>query len=403
MRPTLRLPLGLLLALALVGGTCAPADAQVELAQEGGTPGLAEARRRANAAAAEINAIESELGELDAQITRSRAEAEAAQAEHDALRDQVRDLAVRRYTQVGDTTAFVRADLNQQGRAQALMAAVTGERVDTLDDYRATRARLDASLDALAEQEADQRAALDELAAQRAALDAELSRLEALEAQRLAEEQRRREEEARRAAEAEARRQAEEQARLLAAQQQAAADGKRRTATSSTAPPTTSPGRAAPSSTTTTTRPTATPGGGSGGSGGGNQIATGTWVCPVQGARSFVDSWGFPRPGGRRHQGVDIMSPRGTPVVTPVAGVVQLRSNGIGGLSFHLNGADGNYYYGTHMDAYADISNGSYPAGTVVGYVGDTGDAKGTGTHLHFEIHVGGGAINPYPTVARHC
>jgi murein DD-endopeptidase MepM/ murein hydrolase activator NlpD len=282
------------------------------------------------------------------------------------------------------------------------LAAVTGEDVDALDEFRATRAQRDASLAELTEREAEQTQALDALRSKRAALDAELSKLEALEAQRLAEEQRRRQEEARQAAEAEARARAEEQARVLAAQQAAAAEGKRVTgpSASTTTTPTTAPGR---SGTATTSPPTtaAPPRGGSGGS----QIATGAWVCPVQGARSFIDSWGFPRPGGRAHQGVDIMSPRGTPVVTPVAGAVQLRGNSVGGLSFHLSGADGNYYYGTHMDAYADIANGTYPAGTVVGYVGDTGDARGTGTHLHFEIHIGGrgGAINPYPTVAAHC
>ena len=50
-------------------------------------------------------------------------------------------------------------------------------------------------------------------------------------------------------------------------------------------------------------------------------------VCPVAGAVEFVDSWGAPRSGGRRHQGVDMMSVHGTPVVAPVSGLVSYRSS----------------------------------------------------------------------------
>lgn len=99
------------------------------------------------------------------------------------------------------------------------------------------------------------------------------------------------------------------------------------------------------------------------------------------------------------------MSPRGTPVVLPVSGRTTFRTGGIGGLTFNLNGDDGNYYYGAHLDSYAGLADGWYPAGTVVGFVGDTGDARGTGTHLHFEIHLGGfgNAVNPYPTTRANC
>jgi murein DD-endopeptidase MepM/ murein hydrolase activator NlpD len=96
------------------------------------------------------------------------------------------------------------------------------------------------------------------------------------------------------------------------------------------------------------------------------------------------------------------MAPRGTPVVNPVSGNVTTKGDSLGGLSFQLQGDDGNYYYGTHLDSYSGAT-GHLPAGTVVGYVGDTGNAQGT--HLHFEIHIGGygNPINPYPTVARYC
>src|SRR5688572_28208186 len=57
-------------------------------------------------------------------------------------------------------------------------------------------------------------------------------------------------------------------------------------------------------------------------------------ACPVDGPVEFVDSWGFRRSGGRRHQGVDMLAAPGTPVVAIVAGTVTHRSNPVGGLSF---------------------------------------------------------------------
>jgi murein DD-endopeptidase MepM/ murein hydrolase activator NlpD len=143
----------------------------------------------------------------------------------------------------------------------------------------------------------------------------------------------------------------------------------------------------APSSTTTTTTAPPAP----------------TSACPVAGPVEFVDSWGFRRSGGRRHQGTDMLAPTGTPAVAPVSGVVTHRSNRTGGLSYHLVGDDGAYYYGTHLSAYG--ASGPVTAGTVIGYVGDSGNARGT-PHLHFEIHPGGegsGAVDPYPTVALLC
>lgn len=132
------------------------------------------------------------------------------------------------------------------------------------------------------------------------------------------------------------------------------------------------------------------------------------WICPVAGPVSFIDSWGAPRSGGRSHKGVDMFANRGSPVVAPVRGTVEHRSNRIGGLSFHLWGDDGTYYYGTHLDAYGPIT-GRVDPGTVVGYVGDTGNARGTGPHLHFEIHPGrkrgepSAPVNPTPAVAAAC
>jgi hypothetical protein len=125
-------------------------------------------------------------------------------------------------------------------------------------------------------------------------------------------------------------------------------------------------------------------------------------VCPVAGPHHFIDSWGARRSGGRAHIGVDMMAARGVPAVAPVSGVVTHRGNTLGGLSYHLNGDDGNYYYGTHLSAYG--ASGRVSAGTVIGYVGDTGNAAGM-PHLHFEIHVGGrgNPINPYAKVRAVC
>jgi murein DD-endopeptidase MepM/ murein hydrolase activator NlpD len=126
------------------------------------------------------------------------------------------------------------------------------------------------------------------------------------------------------------------------------------------------------------------------------EAAGGGIVCPVQGPVSFVDSFGAPRSGGRAHQGVDMMAAMGTPTVAPASGRVDQRGATTGGLSWWLYGDNGDEYFGTHLSGDANEGVGWVAAGTVIGYVGDSGNAGGT-PHLHFEIHRRRSGDQPVP------
>jgi len=125
------------------------------------------------------------------------------------------------------------------------------------------------------------------------------------------------------------------------------------------------------------------------------------WRFPVAGDHNFIDSWGFPRSGNRTHKGADIFADWGTPVVAIERGVIsKIGTNSLGGLVVWLQGESGNAYYLAHLSAYAPgLAVGQVvDTGTLVGYVGNTGNAATTPPHLHFEVHPGGGdAVNPYP------
>jgi murein DD-endopeptidase MepM/ murein hydrolase activator NlpD len=142
-----------------------------------------------------------------------------------------------------------------------------------------------------------------------------------------------------------------------------------------------------------------------GAAGGAPPATTPGFICPVLGGASFIDSWGFPRSGGRRHKGVDMFAARGTPVVAVVDGRIKFSSNSLGGRSTHLYSDNGTVYYYTHLDAHpSGISSGQRVAkGTIVGYVGNSGNARYTSPHNHFEIRPNGRAVNPYPTVRAAC
>jgi peptidoglycan hydrolase-like protein with peptidoglycan-binding domain len=127
-------------------------------------------------------------------------------------------------------------------------------------------------------------------------------------------------------------------------------------------------------------------------------------VFPVQGRCNFGDTWHFPRGGGRKHEGVDIIAPEGKLIYAVTDGTITHvyhdRPGSLAGNGLRLTQPDGTYFFYAHLSAFEEgITVGTrVRAGQVLGYNGSTGNA-GT-PHLHFEIHPGGGAaINPFPFV----
>jgi murein DD-endopeptidase MepM/ murein hydrolase activator NlpD len=123
--------------------------------------------------------------------------------------------------------------------------------------------------------------------------------------------------------------------------------------------------------------------------------------CPVPGA-SFGYDWGFPREGGRYHQGTDLFAPKGTPVMAPASGTVTQVIGSIGGNQVTFLADNGTTYIDSHLSRFG--ATGHVRAGEVIGYVGNTGSARGGPTHLHFEVHPGNGvAVNAYPVLVAAC
>ena len=122
---------------------------------------------------------------------------------------------------------------------------------------------------------------------------------------------------------------------------------------------------------------------------------------PVQGGISadIGSFWGDPRDGGsRQHEGVDIFAERGTPVVAAADGRVSRTGNrGLGGKQVWLR-ADGKSLYYAHLDSINSGMLESVQKGDTLGFVGNSGNARTTPTHLHFGIY-DRGATNPLPFI----
>jgi hypothetical protein len=142
-----------------------------------------------------------------------------------------------------------------------------------------------------------------------------------------------------------------------------------------------------------------------------------TLVFPVAGPATYIDDFGQPRPGGV-HEGNDMMAAKKTPVVAAENGKVKFwTTSANAGCMLYLYGASGTMYLYIHLNNDLTMRNDnkgkcvpgvSYAkglkdgakvtAGQMIGYVGDSGDANGIASHLHFEVHPGGGAaVSPFP------
>jgi murein DD-endopeptidase MepM/ murein hydrolase activator NlpD len=123
-------------------------------------------------------------------------------------------------------------------------------------------------------------------------------------------------------------------------------------------------------------------------------------LMPVRGVRvrEVKNTWGAARDGGRTHAGQDIFARRGTPIYSATNGYVwHVGESPRGGKTVFVIGAGGRRYYYAHLDKHAEgLAEGDQvTTDTLLGYVGTTGNAKGTPPHLHFSVYTPAGAINP--------
>lgn len=319
---------------------------------------VAAAQKRANQAAARLATARSALAGAQHEVADLEARTASTRRVVDVLAGQVRQLAVQQYVRGNHAATWVGGgNPGQAARGRAMLRFVSLTRTDAVAGYQVARVDLEQSQGALDARLDEQRRVVERLHREEAKVTAELAALAA----------------AQRAHEA-----------RVAAERAAAAKAAK--AAAQRAP------RASRSARPTLSLPEPL-----------GVIGAGSWICPVQGPRAFSNDWGQARSGGRSHQGNDIMAPRGTPIVANVGGTVKAASSGAGGISYYLRGDDGDTYFGAHLERLSGVS-GRVAAGTVIGYVGSSGNASASAPHLHFEIHPGGGrAVNPYPTLTKFC
>ena len=144
-----------------------------------------------------------------------------------------------------------------------------------------------------------------------------------------------------------------------------------------------------------------------------NRIDPASLIIPVAGVRSrqLSDTWGQSRGGGlREHHAIDIMAPRGTPVIAAAAGTVEKLFESVnGGHTVYVRTMDGRtIHYYAHLDSYGVAEGQNVRQGQQIATVGNTGSAANGAPHLHFEIKTmlpgerwwKGTNVNPYPLLA---
>jgi murein DD-endopeptidase MepM/ murein hydrolase activator NlpD len=133
-------------------------------------------------------------------------------------------------------------------------------------------------------------------------------------------------------------------------------------------------------------------------------------LLPVQDIEvsALTNSYSAARSGGRTHHAIDIMAPKITPVLATVDGtILKLHTNKLGGITIYETDESKSFiFYYAHLDHYETGLEEGKPVkrGDVIGYVGNTGNARGKAPHLHFSISKvldpskwwKGTSINPY-------
>lgn len=123
---------------------------------------------------------------------------------------------------------------------------------------------------------------------------------------------------------------------------------------------------------------------------------------PIAGPATYSHDWLYPRygPGFRFHLGTDVFAAYGTPVRAPVDGVARSASGGLGGVTVKVVMDDGTYFYLAHLAGLVEgfVEGMPVATGDIVGYVGDSGNARGGASHLHLGIYPRGGPpVDPKP------
>jgi murein DD-endopeptidase MepM/ murein hydrolase activator NlpD len=375
------------------------------------------ARDRANAAAQAMFDAESEFDTLTVEIGESEAELAVIEAEAAEMRAGLQDGAVHNFVSGGTGSFPLLIDLdatNDELAADVFVDVAYGNAAVELDDFDAVADELEVARADLEQQREDAAVAEERFAELKVQAEEEVVRLAEVEKDRVEDEavqrELQRQRDARIAADAAAAEAAQAAANQAAADEaaanqatsnqvaanQPAPNSNSGGGSSAPAPEPSSGSNSNESAEAPTEAPVRAPVEVAPPSNAGSGI-----VCPIAGPRSFGDTWGAGRSGGRSHQGVDMMSPAGTPLVAVESGFAQFKTTSLGGNSIWVNGASGTRYFYAHLSAWEGSSR-NVSQGEVIGYVGATGNT--TANHLHFEVHPGGGAaVNPYPYVRAVC